>query len=354
MKIIVFLLFSFNAFSAPIFDDSSIIEIELEYDIDRLQVEKEDLREEGLEGKLTISSLNKSYPIEVLTRGNGSFACLQPQLKLKFDKDVYKKTVFKKLKKVKLFTKGTCLANKTDSDQDKGIIANYLIYKLYSEMTEYSFKTRLLKIRYHDTSGTYADYTQYGFLLEPKKHVEKRLNLENIDELDLLQMGPLITPRIEKAQLKVVNAFELMIGNYDYGIPGMFSHILNDSWGDEIYYGEKNSKIYEDQNGNLIPFIYDFDISRFGYTTSICTFSLPFFYDHYNGKFDCSQNALTDIIQKDLARFRYSDDFYLHQKGLLAGLVSWREKHRDLISLLGTAYEMGLDNFIQVMSTDLR
>ncbi len=71
--------------------------------------------------------------------------------------------MFEKINKIKLFTKGTCLENKTDNEQDKQIIANYLIYNLYEEFSEFHFKTRLVKINHEDTSKKYLPYDQYAF-----------------------------------------------------------------------------------------------------------------------------------------------------------------------------------------------
>lgn len=348
------LFFSIQVQSAPIFNDSSVININLEYDIIRLQKEKEELREDGLVGAITELTTNKKLPVQVLTRGNGSFECQQPQLKIKFDKELSKDTIFKKLGKVKLFTKGTCLENQTDPEQDRQIIANYLIYKLYEEMTGFSFKTRLLKINYKDTSGTFSDYTQYGFFLEPNSNLEKRLGLKNVDQLELMQLGAQTPSLINMSSLKLVNAFELMIANYDYGISGFFSHIINDNGYPGIYYGEKNSKIYRDEQGKLIPFIYDFDFSRFGYSNPVCMFGFTFFHSNFSFNPACSVASLLEGLNKDLEMFKYKDDFDLNLKALVTGLKAWEEKHKSLISMLGAEYNLGLSNFKKALESKLK
>lgn len=76
--IVSIFLISYSAFSAPIFDDNSVLDIKLDYDISRLQAEKEDLRVDGLSGTLTVLSTSKELPVQVLTRGKGSFDCKQP------------------------------------------------------------------------------------------------------------------------------------------------------------------------------------------------------------------------------------------------------------------------------------
>tara|TARA_Y100000768_G_C23988951_1_gene690823 strand:+ start:2797 stop:3843 length:1047 start_codon:yes stop_codon:yes gene_type:complete len=339
-----------TASAAPLFENNEVIELGLEYDIARLQAEKEDLRENGLAGIITLHENRVEIPVQVLTRGAGSFDCDQPQLKIKFSKDFTKKTVFEKLKKVKLFTKGTCLENKTDDEQDKQILANYLIYKLYEQMTDFSFKTRLLKINYKDRSGEYEDYTQYGFFLEPRRNIEKRLDIENIDVIELQNtLKEKVPQNIDLSLVSLVNAFEFIIANYDYGISGFFSHIINDGGYPDIYYGEKNSKIYQAENGQYIPLIYDFDISRFGYFAEMCTFGYAFFTNDIGMEMDCSVEKLKAHFEKDLSKFKYKDDVLKKLPTLLKGLKNWREENRKLIKKLGAAYNSGLDNFIRIL-----
>ncbi len=215
-------------------------------------------------------------------------------------------------------------------------------------MTDYSFKTRLFKIHYVDSSGNISDYVQYGFFLEPKKHIEMRLGLKNIDVVDLLTMKDKIIPLLDTKVLSLVNAFELMIANYDYAISGMFSHIINDH-GYGVYYGEKNSKIFQDNSGNMVPFIYDFDFSRFGFNNSICNINFTFFFENYDYNTDCSVESLVKILNRDLEMFHYKYDFQKNLKVLIEGLTQWKLKNEDLISFIGADYKLGVQNFIKAL-----
>lgn len=341
--ILVSLLSFCNAFAANIFNDNSVINIELEYNIARLQAEKENLREDGIPGKFKTISNSKTYQIKVLSRGKGSFSCKQPQLKLKFNKKENKGTQFSGIKKVKLFTKGTCLDNDFNKEQDKEIIANYLIYKLYEEVTNYSFRVRLLKIKYIDSSKTYPVYEQYGFLLEPKKVLEKRLALKYVEIPTLFQLAEKIPSLTNPNLLSIVNGFEFFIANYDYGIPGFFSHIINSSEMADIYFGEKNSKMFKKNTGEMFPIIYDFDFSRFGYMAPICTFGYPFFATNYN--MECSVNVIASNIKNDLNKFKYSIDVHKNSDKMLKALSAWRKKYSILLSMLGKEYLEGLNHF---------
>jgi len=329
-----------------LFDSNETLELELTYDINKLQIEKEDLRLKGLSGKLITTTDRKEFPVEVLSRGAGSFDCKQPQLKIKFNKKDNKNTIFESLKKVKLFTKGLCLDNKTSVEQDRNILANYLNYKLYEEFTLAHYKTRLVKINYIDSSGTYKPYTQLAFFLEPKNSLEKRLELKYIEKMDLPTLKEEIKLHTDYKQSAIVHAFEFFIANYDYGIPGQFSHIINDSGYGEINFFEKNSKMFVDRSGSYIPFIYDFDISRFGYWGDFCFVGFPFFNHNYPMPPSCNSQGLEAMLVNDLAKFKFQQDVRDHSSYLVNAFRAWRTQYAEEIEYLGTAYSSGFDAFI--------
>lgn len=348
---LVFVLsLSLKIFAQPLFNNTSILELKLKYDIQKLQIDKDELRENGLDGELTTLDDQKLFSIKVLTRGKGSFECQQPQLKIDFNKKDVLGTIFENINKIKLFTKGTCLENKTDTEQDKQIIANYLIYKLYEEFSDFHFKTRLLKIIHEDTSQKFPPYEQYGFFLEPNKNLEQRLGVVNLDVLQLMDLNVRLPELTSTEIVSKINAFEFLIANYDYGIPGHFSHIINDSLSNQVYYGEKNSKIYRDKNGLLIPFIYDFDFSRFGYMGPHCSFAFPFFWGT-EPDLKCDTNNLKNTLLTDLEKFKYKNDVLLHLPLFSKSLESWRKKNQNLIHLLGDEYSLGLNSFQEALKS---
>ena len=349
MKILLSIIFIFtfsNAFSASLFDESSIINIELKYNIALLQAEKETLRNsKGLAGQLTTSTDSKIYEIRIFPRGKGSFDCQQPQLKLKFNKKRNKQTQFSGIKKIKLFTTGECLKNEYNEEQDKQILANYLIYKLYEEITDYSFKTRLLKIKYIDASNTFPTYEQYGFFLEPKNLLQERLNLEYVETLELKELADKIPSQTNSKLVSIVNGFEFFIANYDYGIPGYFSHIMYDSDGELHSYYEVNSKMFRNSQKEILPIIYDFDISRFSYFGPKCMIGHRFFMEGRTFNPDCTIEGISSNIKADLEKFKYTTDVHKNSDKMLKAFKVWQRKHSKLISTLGPEYLHGLIYF---------
>jgi len=123
------------------------------------------------------------------------------------------------------------------------ILKEYLAYKLYNILSPYSFRVRLVKIRYIDTGRDNKTKEHWGFILEPKELLKRRLNarfVEN-DELAMATCNKEIINRLA--------IFQYMIGNSDYSVTGRHNLKIISLYGP----GPK---------GN-IPIPYDFDYTGF-------------------------------------------------------------------------------------------
>jgi hypothetical protein len=186
---------------------------------------------------------------------------------------------------------------------------------------------------------------QYGFFLEPKKNIEERLKLKYVDLFGLENIGEDLPRRMAKDLISKVNAFEFLIANYDYGVAGYFSHIMSDSGYPDVLIFEKNSKVFEASDGSLIPLIYDFDFSRFGYSGQMCMFSMRFFMNRDHFVPSCEVANLKSIVLEDLENFKYSNDVIENLNSFISALDKWKVKNDDLIQKLGPNYQDGLNNF---------
>lgn len=315
------------------------LQMTLKYDIKKLQVEKESLEENGLPGSLQID--NKNLEVAILPRGKGSFSCKQPQLKIDFKKTATAGTPFEDFKKIKLFTTGTCLDNRTDAENDKRILANYLIYKLYEQVFPIHFKTRLVEISYTDVSGKFEPYSQLAFFMEPDKNIEPRLNLKRIEQPELLSLGSKLAEIADPDTVSLMHAFQFFIGNFDYGIPGFYSHIADSVWN-----GEKNVQMFQGADKALYPIGFDWDFSRFNYEGDTCNVSRKFFIDG-SASAECSADVLPLIYEEDIAPFRYKSDVIRHLPQLLQAFQQWREANKTNLDKLGSKYNEGLDMFTE-------
>ncbi len=119
------------------------------------------------------------------------------------------------------------------------VFNEFLAYKLYNVLTDYSFRVRLIKVDFHDTSGKQEPQSIHTFIIESHKNLAKRTDAFPYE--------------LEKASAKhaqeehavMMYLFNLMIGNTDYSISG--GH---------------NIKLLKSKDPTiplLIPVPYDFD-----------------------------------------------------------------------------------------------
>lgn len=155
--------------------------------------------------------------------------CDFPPLLLNFPKTKVMHTVFAGANKVKLVT---------HCNSEKYVIREYLVYKLYNILSDYSFKVRLCKVMYQDSEGRKGNEHTYAFLIEDEDDLaERSKGVIMADEL-VIRMDATDDRAMAKMAL-----FQYMIGNTDWSLP--FRH---------------NIKLLYLQAGTRpVPIPYDFD-----------------------------------------------------------------------------------------------
>ena len=130
-----------------------------------------------------------ALPLSLVVRGNfrrNANNCDFPPLYLDFAKKKTKGTLFAKQNKLKLVTH--CQA-------EDYVVREYMIYKLYNQLTPLSFRARLAKVSYVDSLRKRATETRWGFLIEDEDDVAKRNKLVELKQgvetgaADSLSMG---------------------------------------------------------------------------------------------------------------------------------------------------------------------
>lgn len=179
-------------------------------------------------------SINK----EIRLKSRGEFRngyCSFPPLYLNFKKSDFKKEDIKKIEKMKLVTH-------CQYGNENYLFQEYLIYKLYSVLTDYSFRARLVKIDYISTPTKSKTIHSYGFFIEPLDILAERLKTFPVNSLALNQKN--IIPEM----MDRVAIFNYMIGNTDWSVPGQHNcRVLS------------GNNIDQPGLGMVIP--YDFDYS---------------------------------------------------------------------------------------------
>jgi hypothetical protein len=146
-------------------------------------------------------------PVKVKTRGHFrklKSNCAYPPLLLNFSGETTKNTVFENQNKLKLVT--ACR-------DDKYVIREYLVYKLYNVLTPKSFRVRLVKVNFEETGSKSKSYESfYGILIEDEDRMAKRNDAVSVE-------GKLVRPeQTQKDDFLALATFEYMIGNTDWSV----------------------------------------------------------------------------------------------------------------------------------------
>jgi hypothetical protein len=178
-----------------------------------------------------------SWDIKVTHRGRfRRKVCNFPPLKLDFDKDQLKERGLAKFDKFKLVTH--CIEDKFGGNEN--LKREHMVYQLYNQVTDLSYRTLLLEITYVDSEDPKNSLERYGILIEPNKEIENRLNAEEMDDL--------MNPDRDLLDLEVENQvalFQYLVGNEDWSVE-MMRNIKG-------FRSNETGKIW------LVP--YDFDFS---------------------------------------------------------------------------------------------
>jgi uncharacterized protein YlaN (UPF0358 family) len=160
-----------------------------------------------------------SIPVEIRTRGNFRRKCDNcdfPPLKFKFEASSYRQTLFHGQRKIKMVTH--CKDDNLDMQQC--MLKEYLAYRIYNLISPVSFRVRLAKVKYIDTSGSYADMERFGFFLEDDDDVARRNGLQ------VLNMANIQQTEMEHQEMAELALFQYMIGNSDWSIPKLHNVVL--------------------------------------------------------------------------------------------------------------------------------
>jgi len=148
-----------------------------------------------------------SLDVEVAPRGltRRLKVCDFPPLKVHFDKQKTKGTEFRGNKSLKLVT--YC---QTNTKYEQYYIKEFLTYRIYNLITDYSFRVRPMMIDYSDSQNKDSSITRFGFLLEDLDDVAKRNDMEK------LSIARIPYKDLDEKTISHFSLFQYMIGNLDW------------------------------------------------------------------------------------------------------------------------------------------
>ncbi len=179
--------------------------------------------------------------VKLQVRGNNRLkksTCTYPPLKVYFNKEDVKGTIFKKQSELKLV-----VACKKKYSQY--VRMEYLIYKLFASLSNNNFKVRWVELTFIDNNKA---RTSPGFFIEQKKRMGKRLGLTQVH-------ASRVSPEnLDQQSAVTVDLFQFMIGNTDYSN-------FQGRGEKDCCHNTKLMQRNENESGTYIPIPYDFDNS---------------------------------------------------------------------------------------------
>lgn len=239
---IALILFPFIGISSELdktnslFSSTTPIEIILQMDMEKVFNDKG--KDPQYSPALLIQKIDEKniqiFNIKIKARGNTrriSNICEFPPLKINFEKKSTKNTVFDGQDKVKIVTH----CNESDEYQNYALL-EYLSYKTYNTLTDYSYRVRIVNVVYKDIRQNYPDIIKSGFMIEDDDILAKRVG------------GKISDKRIwspdscENKAVEIFSLFQFMIGNTDWWI-----------------HTRHNVDLISLSDESLIPIPFDFD-----------------------------------------------------------------------------------------------
>jgi len=293
----------------PLFQDSTVVELLLVAPFSEIM----ELRstEDSFDGQLHYTSetgIDRQFDIKIRARGRFRLqenVCPFAPLRLNFKKSETDGTLFDHQDKLKLVTH--CKDNSERHEQLT--LREYTAYRLLNLLTDVSFRVRLLKITYRDTDESNPERTAYGFFVEHKDRLAKRLGV------DTMEYGMARVDDLQPGYMNLISVFHYLIGNTDFSpVRGSKETCCHN----HVLIGEPGDLFYS------VP--YDFDQSGFvdaNYARPDRRFKLSSVRQRlYRGR--CNNNRYLD---ETLEKYRQQRAAIMALPGTQAGLSESTRKY---------------------------
>lgn len=204
---------SLIAQKAPLFTSEDILEVRIEANFDALLNDVGADRDYHHARFSYIGEQGDSVhlPMRIKTRGHfrrNPDHCNCPPLKLNVKTSQMEGTLFEGQDKLKMVTH--CQQKRDQYEQN--LLQEYFIYKAYNLFTEESFKVRLMRVTYADSSGEMDSFQRYAFLIEDEDQMAAR-NGAAINKTVVIHPD-----QGARRETNILCIFQFMIGNTDFSI----------------------------------------------------------------------------------------------------------------------------------------
>lgn len=257
------------------FEEDSVIHLQLKANFRELQRER--MSDEFRPAIISVLDGAGQHvleaPAEIRARGDmRREKCFPPPVMINFK--LSDSSSLRKLGRLKMVAACT-----DDPYSDQLALKEYLVYRMYQLFTPYSFRVRLLKMDYVDSTKKNFSRTRFAFFIEDVDDMAKRNGYRETEER-------YTTPGTDRYGNTLFSMFQYMIGNTDWAIPLT-----------------RNLKlIYPKENPAAppVPVPYDFDYSGLvnaGYAVPSEELPIANVRDRYYQGFERTEGEILDLLQ---------------------------------------------------------
>ena len=206
LLVLILLTTASQNYASALFDDDSIIDVQLQGQLSTLLRHKKNSAE--LPFVLTADGL--AHDVQIRLRGHSRLdVCKFPPLRINFKKSKTKEFVFAGQDKLKLVTH--CSKHKSSQ---ANLLQEYLAYKIFNQLSDVSYRVRLLRITYLDSdAGDKATpLIHYAFFIESANELAERTGAKLV-EVKGMPLRSVIGEDMTKVYI-----FQYLIGNTDWSL----------------------------------------------------------------------------------------------------------------------------------------
>jgi len=197
-----------------LFDKEEIIRIDIVTDLKNLIRDVNPETAKYHNGLLTyINHLGENVSISIKLKTRGIFRrskenCNFPPLTVKFSPDTID-NLFIDTDKLKLVN----VCNRKRNSYQQYLAKEYLVYRMYNLLTDYSFRVRMVKIFYVDINNAIPPFETFGFFVEDMESLNRRTNSKSIKTVGIIQEA------VNRSLMDITAIFQYLIGNTDWSVP---------------------------------------------------------------------------------------------------------------------------------------
>jgi len=205
---LLFLAAAAQAEVSPLFSDVGVLDVELKGPLSEVIRDSSDRGERPF----LISAAGAEQEVKVKLRGNSRIElCKFPPLRLNFPPSAMDNSVFSGQDKLKLVTHCSSGYRSTSN-----VLREYAAYKIFNLLSDFSFKVRLVRVTYRDTSPKRRvdglGEPQHAILIESSEELARRIGGTPLD------VGGVTRRSLDARQAALVYVFQYLIGNIDWSL----------------------------------------------------------------------------------------------------------------------------------------